>query len=523
MNDAAHNSRVGTRLGQYQLRRLIGRGGMGEVYEAEDLDKGRVVALKLLPESLSHEPTFRERLQREARAAGRLQEPHVVPIHDYGEIDGHLYVDMRLIEGPDLRTVLLEQGAMTPARAVGVVRQIAAALDAAHAAGITHRDVKPENVLIADDDFAYLVDFGIATVTTDHTLTEQGAAIGTYAYMAPERFSSTPVTNAADVYSLACVLYQCLSGQQPYSAQSISMLITAHLIDPPPRPSHARPGIPPALDDVVAIGMAKIVEDRYATAGALARAAEAALGAPTVVDRPAAALVMTVPTAAQPTGAEGGPSKTVAAVHSESAAVRPTKQGHERRLLLAGGAVALILVLIAAGFVAWLVARSSNGTSGMATTLTINRTIGDDTRAPVDPTLNLTPGERQLLTLVPDATACTPNKKWENAIAAVDCKPTESGDGHERGFFALYGDVDDLDDDFKALTAEANLIACPGTDGSPTHWDYDSTPEAAEGSLACGDRRGRVELAWTKDSELLLGTGVGNNLDALYKWWVDIA
>lgn len=145
MTDSPHNSRVGSELGPYRLRRLIGRGGMGEVYEAEDTVKGRVVALKLLPDSLSHDPVFRERLQREARASGQLQEPHVVPIHDYGEIDGILYVDMRLIDGTDLRSVLAADGAMAPPRAVWIVRQVAAALDAAHAAGITHRDVKPEN------------------------------------------------------------------------------------------------------------------------------------------------------------------------------------------------------------------------------------------------------------------------------------------------------------------------------------------------------------------------------------------
>lgn len=285
MDDAPHNMRVGTRLGPYQINRLIGRGGMGEVYEADDTVKGRTVALKLLPESLSHDPAFRERLQREARAAGRLQEPHVVPIHDYGEIDGHLFVDMRLIDGIDLRSVLIAEGPLAPSRAVSIIRQVAAALDAAHAAGITHRDVKPENILVTPDDFAYLVDFGIASATSDKTLTEMGAAIGTYAYMAPERFSSKPVDHKADVYALACVLHQTLTGTQPYVADSISMMITAHLIDPPPRPSQVRPDLPQAFDDVVATGMAKGPEERFQSAGALARAAQAVLGSPDQPDR----------------------------------------------------------------------------------------------------------------------------------------------------------------------------------------------------------------------------------------------
>src|SRR5271169_1123303 len=137
-------SRVGTDFGHYHLRLLLGRGGMGEVYEAEDTRKERVVALKLLPVAMSHDPVFRKRLQREARSAGRLQEPHVVPIHDYGEIDGQLYVDMRLIDGADVATTLRRYGPLSPPRAVAIVRQIGSALDAAHTAGVLHRDVKPE-------------------------------------------------------------------------------------------------------------------------------------------------------------------------------------------------------------------------------------------------------------------------------------------------------------------------------------------------------------------------------------------
>ena len=220
---------------------------------------------------------FRKRLEREARSAGRLQEPHVVPIHDYGEIDGVLFVDMRYIEGTDLRKILVQYGPMTAARAVAIIRQIASALDAAHESGLVHRDVKPENILITRDDFAYLVDFGIANASTDEKLTELGTAVGTYAYMAPERFTNAEVTYRADIYALACVLYECLTGARPFPADSVSVLITAHLMEGIPRPSAARPGIPPAFDDVIARGMAKDPKDRYATAGDLATAAHDAL------------------------------------------------------------------------------------------------------------------------------------------------------------------------------------------------------------------------------------------------------
>ncbi|BBX62846.1 hypothetical protein MSAS_20200 [Mycobacterium saskatchewanense] len=258
-------SRVGSVLGPYHLKRLLGRGGMGEVYEAEHTVKEWTVAVKLMTAEFSNDPVFRERMKREARIAGRLQEPHVVPIHDYGEIDGQMFLEMRLIEGTDLDSVLKRYGALPPPRAVAIITQVASALDAAHAAGVMHRDVKPQNILITRDDFAYLVDFGIASATTDEKLTQLGTAVGTWKYMAPERFSNDEVTYRADIYALACVLHECLTGAPPYRADSASVLVTAHLMDPIPQPSTQRAGIPKAFDAVIARGMAKKPEDRYAT------------------------------------------------------------------------------------------------------------------------------------------------------------------------------------------------------------------------------------------------------------------
>ncbi|OPE51314.1 serine/threonine protein kinase, partial [Mycobacterium intermedium] len=279
MGDATAESREGTQFGPYRLRRLVGSGAMGDVYEAEDTVKERVVALKLMSHTLSADPVFRARMQREARTAGRLQEPHVVPIHDYGEIDGQLYVDMRLIDGKDLAGMLKRYGPLPPARAVAVIRQIGSALDAAHAAGVTHRDVKPENILVTADDFAYLVDFGIASATADEKLTQLGSTIGTLYYMAPERFAEEEVTYRADIYALACVLYECLTGQPPYRGDQL-VVMAAHLNQPVPRPSEERPGIPAAFDEVIARGMAKNPADRYATCGDLSAAAYAALATP---------------------------------------------------------------------------------------------------------------------------------------------------------------------------------------------------------------------------------------------------
>src|ERR1700738_1241019 len=273
-------SRVGTQFGPYTLRRLLGRGGMGEVYEAYDTGKDRVVALKLMTQELSSDPVFRERMQREAHTAGRLQEPHIVPIHDYGEIDGQLFIDMRFIEGMDVGTVLHRGGPLPPPRAVAIIGQIASALDAAHRAGVIHRDVKPENILLNDEDFAYLVDFGIAAAFTDQQhLTKTGAAVGTWNYMAPERFGNDEITYRADIYALACVLYECLTGTTPYPTNSLPALMAAHLTQPTPRPSQHNPAIPTAFDHVIACGMAKNPTDRYPTAGDLARPAHQQLRA----------------------------------------------------------------------------------------------------------------------------------------------------------------------------------------------------------------------------------------------------
>jgi serine/threonine-protein kinase len=266
----------GERFGPYELRSLIGAGGMGEVYRAYDTVKDRLVALKLLRPELAADPSFQERFRRESRTAGRLHEPHIVPVHDFGEIDGVLFIDMRLVEGDNLKTVLARSGPFHPVRAAAVLTQVAAALDAAHDGGLTHRDVKPENVLLTPDGFAYLVDFGIARSGGDTGLTSAGSAIGSCAYMAPERFSGGYVGPPADVYSLACVLYELLTGQPPYATGDLPALMSAHLLSPPPRPSLANPTLNPDLDDVIAWGMVKDPGARCPSAGELARAASVA-------------------------------------------------------------------------------------------------------------------------------------------------------------------------------------------------------------------------------------------------------
>ena len=267
----------GTPFGRYRLSELLGRGGLGEVWRAYDTATGRSVVLKLVPSNFARDQVFRERFQREASSAAGLDEPHVVPIYDFGEIEGRLYATMRLIRGQDLR-VVLDGGPLEPARAVDIIDQIASALHAAHETGLVHRNVKPSNILVAQDDFAYL-DFDFASVAVEGRLTSADPTTSTFSYMAPERLAGR-ADRRADIYALACVLHEALTGRPPYPGDTLEQQAAGHLTKPPPRPSLLRPAVPEAFDAVIATGLAKVPDQRYPTAKDLARAARVALTAP---------------------------------------------------------------------------------------------------------------------------------------------------------------------------------------------------------------------------------------------------
>ena len=231
---------VGTQIAGYRLEEEIGRGGMGVVYRAHDVALERSVALKLLAPALAEDPEFRERFLVESRLAASLDHPNVVPVYDAGEVEGQLYLAMRYVEGSDLKRLLADEGKLEPARAIAVCSQIANALDAAHARGLVHRDVKPSNVLLDEREHAYLADFGLTRRLTDAAPDfDAGLSLGTPAYVAPEQIEGKDVDGRADQYSLACLLHECLTGEPPFPRGSEAATLFAHLEEPPP----AAPGL----------------------------------------------------------------------------------------------------------------------------------------------------------------------------------------------------------------------------------------------------------------------------------------
>jgi CheY-like chemotaxis protein len=281
MADTRDDPRLGTVIAGYQIEERIGRGGMGVVYRAEHLNLRRRAAVKIIAPDLAESEGFRERFTREARIAAALQHPNIVTVYDAGEVDGLLYLAMQYIEGDDLAGMLRSDGRLRPYRAIDVCRQVASALDAAHAMGLIHRDVKPANVLI-EGRTAFLTDFGLTKRLEGGTttqLTRVGDVVGTIHYVAPEQIEGTEVSARSDVYSLACLLFHCLSGQVPFPRETDVGVIYAHLSEEPPRLSSLRPELPEGLDAVIAKALDKSPDRRFPSCGDMISAARAVIDA----------------------------------------------------------------------------------------------------------------------------------------------------------------------------------------------------------------------------------------------------
>jgi hypothetical protein len=348
----------GEEFAGYRIERRLGRGGMGILYLAIEPGLDRRVALKLIAPEAATEEVFARRFAEESRIAAAIEHPNVVPIYAAGEEAGVPFIAMRFVSGSDLGRRIAHEGGLAPGRAADLIAQIGNGLDAIHAAGLVHRDVKPANVLVSGEEgaeHAYITDFGVArNVATQSGLTQTGRFVGTLDYVAPEQISGGEVDARADVYALGCLLFKLLTGEVPFPREGEAARLYAHLNDPPPAPSLYAPEVPMALDDVAIRAMSKEPGDRYPSAGDLGRAAQAALSgtAVTVPERTVAtgdAATREPETVAPTRGAEAEPTAATQAP-AEPTGKRPTN----RRLVLVGAllgvaALAAVAVALAAG------------------------------------------------------------------------------------------------------------------------------------------------------------------------------
>ena len=285
MSDVSWIPRIGDEFAGYRLVSLLGHGGMSIVYRAEHIGLERTVALKLLSPQLSDDEDFRERFQRESKVAASLEHPNIIPIYEAGGENGVFYIAMRYVDGADLKTRLKESGQLEAQQVVSFVAQVAAALEAAHARGLIHRDVKPANILIAPgagvegSDHVYLSDFGVAKNTGAAGLTKTGLFVGTAEYASPEQIEGKELDGRADIYSLGCVTYEALTGAPTYEKESEVAMMYAHLLEPPPKLSERRPDLGFPVDEVIAKAVAKSRDDRYARPSEFALALRQAVGA----------------------------------------------------------------------------------------------------------------------------------------------------------------------------------------------------------------------------------------------------
>jgi protein kinase-like protein len=365
----------------HEIEAVAGRGGMGVVYRARQRSLDRTVALKVIAPSLMQDAAIRRRFVRESRIAASIDHPNVIPIYYTGEEDGVAYIAMRYVAGDDVRTLVRREGRLDPRRAARIASQVAAALDAAHAAGLVHRDVKPANVLIAGEH-VYLSDFGITRVQeADTQITDSGGWVGTVDFMSPEHLRAEPTDARSDVYALGCVLFMALTGGPPFRRDTVPATITAHLHEPPPRPSEM-PGVPLAFDAVVARALAKNPDDRYASAGDLGRAAlAAATGEPAATARGSVAQGEATPERATPTaitsladaagvtslapttparGTNGGRPRDA----GRAARTPPVRTHRGRRRRFAGVLTWLVLLVPAAAVVAYVSFADSGTPTG---------------------------------------------------------------------------------------------------------------------------------------------------------------
>jgi Protein kinase domain len=367
---------IGQVFAGHRIEAEAGRGGMGVVYVATHLALNRRVALKLIAPDLAADEDFRERFKQESMTAASIDHPNVISIYHAGEEDGKLYVTMRYVEGTDLRAMIARDGKIPPRQAAEIVSQVAAALDAAHARGLVHRDVKPANVLIGEAGHAYLTDFGLTKhAGSGSGLTKTGMFVGTLDYIAPEQLQGGPVDARVDVYALGCVLYQTLTGVVPFPRDTEPAKIWAHMQEEPPSVV-AHPDVPAQFEEVVRRAMAKKPDDRYPSAGDLGRAALAAAEARNVATGERS---VATGEAAPTQGVPMPPPAPATYVQAPPPVASPPQQRRNLLPLAIAGAVLIVIAAVVA------VIASSGGSGGTKPAQTVANTTSTTATTPVPP------------------------------------------------------------------------------------------------------------------------------------------
>jgi Protein kinase domain len=533
--------RIGAEFAGYRLDSLLGHGGMSIVYRAEHLSLGRTVAIKLLAPQLSEDQAFRERFTRESRLAASLDHPNIIPIYEAGEEEGVFWIAMRYVDGQDAKNLLKQEGPLEPERAVDIIAPVASALGAAHGKGLVHRDVKPANILLAQGDgdgdgHVYLSDFGVAKHSASRALTKTGIFVGTAEYASPEQIEGKQLDGRADVYSLGCVLYECLTGAPAYDRDSEVALMYAHLLEPPPSVTASRPDLGPEVDELVAKAMAKSRDDRFATAREFATEARAVLGgsragATSAAPRPGQETVLA--SAAQRSAAGTGgteatpppPPPTDGAgadgAGGPASPARPPAQQNWRRWATIGGIAALILVALIPGVI--LLAGGDDDPEAGATTESGQTTTGP---SPTPTSLIQVVAPTQI------ANTCTKaGTSAEGAVETYNCTPTEGAPtAHPNAFdLSFYPDRASLDAAYANAKGELTVAGCGGTVGERV-WIHLATGIRG-GRRICGtDADGNFVVLWTHekleapDHVEMLGAArePGRSPTTFTTWWAAI-
>ena len=452
-------------------------------------------ALKVLAADAARDPAVRARFMQEGNTTAKLGHPNVVPVYGRGETDdGQLWLAMQYIQGTDAEAAL-QARTMTPARAVHIVAEVAAALDYANRCRVIHQDVKPSNILLGTrprpggEERVYLSDFG-AALAPQRSDPPDGPMMASLAYAAPEVIAGHAVDGRADVYSLGCTLFRLLTHQYPFPGDGgIDATITAHFEQPPPVLSNLLPWVDPTFDEVISTALAKDPGGRYRTATALADAAIAALRRSTGPAQGAGA------TTAHPSDTPAAP------IHP-----RPQPSGSHRRLMVVAGIVAVIALIALAAWLTW--PTPGQPAASGPTTATPSR---DE---------NLARLHALLPSGYPPGSCSPPTSTPPAAAAALSCGPNRDPGGPASATYTLAHTTAALATQFHQTISAADLVICPGNIASPGGWRHLATPNVTAGTVFCGLAAGRPLVVWTNDSELLLArTQSDTDLNALYTWW----